>query len=154
MSSISKTFLLMTQRYAGPMRLIFVRIYYMEVDESTLLARERTSLATERNRLANERTFLAWTRTGLACVGGGLAIMRFLIFQTVTHQMMSQLVGGILVVLGIAIFGLSLFDYRRTYKKLSVHNGFAGSVGAVSAISFVLIAVSLVLLFIAFRFTG
>ena len=121
------------------------------IDESTLLARERTVLATERNRLANERTFLAWTRTGLGSVGGGLAIIRFLVFQNFIHQVMSQMLGGVLVLLGLIIFVLSFFDYKNSCKALKVQSGYAGSIWTIGAISFVLIIVSLVLLWIALR---
>lgn len=127
---------------------------FKDTEVRNLLARKRTLLATERNRLANERTFLAWTRTGLASVGGGLAIIRFLTFQHLMHQVMSQVIGGVLVLLGIAIFALSFFDYRNSYRKLRVKNGFAGSVWTISVICFVLIAVSAVMLFIAFKFSG
>lgn len=120
------------------------------VDERTILARERTALANERNKLANERTFLAWIRTGLAAVGGGLAIIRFLTFQNSSHQILSEITGSILVILGIAIFGLSFFDYRSSYKKLKVEKCYAGSIWATTIISVVLIVVSIILLFIAF----
>jgi putative membrane protein len=120
-------------------------------DENTLLARERTHLARERNRLANERTFLAWIRTGLASVGGGLAIIRFLTFQHLSHQITAQIVGSILVGLGIAIFFLSLFDYKRTCESLKLESGCASSVRVMSVISFILIGISFALLIIAFR---
>jgi putative membrane protein len=122
-------------------------------DENTLLARERTTLANERTRLANERNYLAWTRTGLASVGAGLAIIRFLTFRNINHQMTSQAIGGILVALGIFIFSISLLDYKKSSDKISVKNGYAGSLWTVCTISFTLITVSIILLFIAFRFT-
>lgn len=123
----------------------------IDPDERVLLARERTALANERNRLANERTYLAWIRTGLASVGGGLAVMRFLIFNNPTHQLAAQIAGSILVILGILIFFLSFFDFRKSYQKLQLKEGFTGGVGTISLISFVLILVSFVLLLIAFR---
>lgn len=125
-----------------------------ETDERILLARERTELSKERSRLANERTFLAWIRTGLASVGGGLAIAHFLTFHDATHQILAEVVGCILVILGIVIFGLSFFDYRSSYQKLHVKGVYAGSVGVISAISFTLIAISLVLLAIVFKILG
>lgn len=121
-----------------------------EIDERILLARERTELAVERNRLANERTFLSWIRTGLASVAGGLAMLRFLTFQNTTNQMMSQAAGGILVLLGVAFFILSFFDYRSSYKKLKFQTGYAGSLWIICAISFTLTVVSVILLIIAF----
>lgn len=122
-------------------------------DENTLLARERTMMASERTRLANERNYLAWTRTGLASVGGGLAIIRFLNFQNLNHQMTSQAIGCVLVLLGIGIFSLSFLDYKRSSEKLRVVHGYAGSIWSVCIISFVLITVSLILLLIAFKFS-
>lgn len=120
-------------------------------DESTILARERTSLANERTRLANERNYLAWTRTGLASVGGGLAIIRFLTFQNLTHQLAAQIIGCILVGLGIVIFSLSFLDYKHSSEKINVTHGYAGSVWTIWGISFVLITVSIILLLIAFK---
>jgi putative membrane protein len=130
----------------------------VDQDERTLLARERTSLANERNklanernRLANERTFLAWVRTGLASVGGGLAIIRFLTFQDRNHQILAQIIGCLLVALGISLFILSFFDYKHSYQKLRIKDGYAGSVASMSAIAFVLTIVSISLLLIAFK---
>ena len=113
---------------------------------------ERILLAKKQTLLANERTFLSWTRTGLACVGGGLAIIRFLTFQNSSHQLLAQLMGSVLVLLGVSIFTLSLFDYMDSYKKLQIKNGYAGSVWTISTITFILITVSLLLLLIAFKF--
>lgn len=117
-----------------------------KVDESTKLARERTVLAHERSRLANERTFLSWIRTGLASVGGGLAIIRLLSFQSSTHQIISQVVGCVLVILGVAMFTLSFLDYKNHNSRYQAQNGVLLTVGAVGVISFVLVCVSLVLL--------
>lgn len=122
-----------------------------EMDERILLARERTVLAKERNRLANERTFLAWTRTGLAMVGGGFAMVRLLTFQTLTHQIMAKGIGVALLGLGLLIFALSFLDYRNSFKKLKMKNGLAGSVWTISAISLVLIVITLGFILIAAR---
>lgn len=119
-------------------------------DERVHLAKERTLLANERNRLANQRTFLAWVRTGLATVAGGLAIVRYLTFNTESHRIVSQIVGCILVLLGIGIFSVSFFDYKSSYKKLKVKGGYAGSLWMISSIAWVLAAVSIVLLLIVF----
>ena len=115
-----------------------------DVDERTLLARERTALANERNRLANERTFLAWIRTGLASVGGGLAVIRFLEFRNINHQILSQITGSMLVILGIAIFGLSFFDYRKSFKKLKIEKKNEVSLWTTTIISLVLIIISFI----------
>ncbi len=119
-------------------------------DQQIALALERTQLAGERNRLANERTFLAWVRTGLASVGGGVAVIRLLTFENTQHQFLAQIIGSVLVLLGITIFFLSFLDYIRTNKKLEVKNGKA-SLFSVTLISIVLILASLILLFITFK---
>lgn len=115
-------------------------------DEQVYLARQRTTLSRERSQLSNERTFLSWIRTGLASVGGGVALVRLLTFQTPIHEGVAYVVGVALVILGIAIFILSLFDYSKSSAKLNVQNGFAGSRYFVTIIVFVLIAVSIALL--------
>jgi len=123
----------------------------MPENENVQLAKERTFLANERNRLANQRTFLAWTRTGLACVAGGLAIIRFFTFENYTHQITSEIVGFILVFLGIAIFFLSFFEFESNHKKHHIQKAYVGAIWSIRAITFVLIFVSIALLFIALR---
>ncbi|MGZ3633017.1 MAG: YidH family protein [Parachlamydiaceae bacterium] len=123
-----------------------------DVNETVQLARERTDLARERNRLANERTFLAWIRTGLASVGGGLATIRFLNFQHLSHEIVSQIVGSVLVILGITIFLLSYLDYKKRFNRLELQSGYTNSIHTIGAISLVLIAISCALLIIAFNF--
>ena len=122
-----------------------------DIDERILLAREQTFLAQERSYLADLRTFQSWIRTGLAAVGGGLALMRLLIFQSFTHQLLSQISGGILVLLGILIFILSYIDYRNSCKTFYIHPGYAGSLYFCCLISVVLVLVSILLLSIAFK---
>jgi putative membrane protein len=119
-------------------------------EERTLLAEKRTALANERNRLSNERTFLAWVRTGLATVGGGVAIMRLLSFENLHHRLLAQLVGAVLVILGVVIFILSSFDYASSYKKMKLKNGFISSMWWIISISVVLCILSMILLFITF----
>lgn len=85
--------------------------------ERTLLARERTLLARERTRFSAERTLSSWIRTGLASVGGGFAIIRLLVFQAISHRIMANIIGEILIVWGIVILVLSLIDYRKSCKK-------------------------------------
>ena len=122
-----------------------------DLDERIVLSKERTRLAGERNKLANERTYLAWIRTGLASVGGGFAIIRFLSFENYGHQVLAVTIGCVLVALGIGIFILSYMDYRDSYKKLKVQVNYAGSLWAISTMTFVLILLSLAMLLIAFR---
>lgn len=121
--------------------------------ERTSLAKERTRLASERNRLANERTFLSWIRTGLAIVGGGIAVMRLLTFEHILHQHMAQVSGMILIILGLSMFVLSAFDYRRSMEELKVFPGLAGSTATILTIVLVLVGVctTLILALISFQ---
>ena len=115
------------------------------------MARERTDLAIERNRLANERTFLAWLRTGLASVGGGIAVIRLLTFNNVVHQRTSQLVGSLLVLLGVAIFLFSYADYRNSFKRLKITSISNRYIGVMLIISLMLSVLSILLLYIVFN---
>lgn len=119
-----------------------------DIVERVLLAKERTSLANERNKLANERTFLAWLRTGLASVGGGVAIIRLLPFQNSKNQFIAEILGSILVILGITIFFMSFLDYRTNFRITTKH-GFASSIWFTSVIMFVLEIISIFLLLVA-----
>jgi putative membrane protein len=118
-------------------------------NEQIILAHERTDLASERNRLASIRTFLAWTRTGLASVGGGLAVIRFLLFSNTTHEIVAQIVGCILVFLGILIFLFSFLDYRKNMITFKLKDRYAGSIAFGLIITIILVSISIALLFIA-----
>jgi putative membrane protein len=83
----------------------------------TSLAQERTYLAKDRTRLASERTYLSWLRTGLASVGGGIAIIRLLSFRSEEHQLTAQMMGVLLVLIGISMFILSSVDYLKCYPR-------------------------------------
>jgi putative membrane protein len=113
-----------------------------------MMAKERTMLASERNRLASERTFLAWVRTALASVGGGFALIRFFYFENPTHQFMIRLVGDVLILLGIGILIVSLFDFFESYKRLKPTKPGAGYYGAIS-ITFILVIISVILLVVS-----
>lgn len=117
-------------------------------DVSTALARERTAMAAERNRLANERTFLAWIRTGLASVGGGVAFIRFIFFKNPTHQLIAQAIGGMLILLGLTIFILALFDFLRTDKQLRLKLAPSGVNYFVTLIAVTLFIISIFILLI------
>ena len=119
-----------------------------DLNEQLLLARERTFLAQERNRSALERTFLAWMRTGLACVGGGIAVIRLLTFQNPIHILFSHIIGSTLVLLGILVFFLSYLDFRSSNKNFPSRDSFAGSLGAISILTFILVAIFIALLII------
>jgi len=111
---------------------------------------ERDSLARERTCLAAERTVSAWVRTGLASVGGGFAIVRFLVFQDVSHRLIANWVGEALIIWGICIFMFALSDYRASYKKLGSTRSPWHTWWITATIS-IFVLVSLLLLFIAFN---
>lgn len=93
----------------------------MDDDDENLrvgLAKDRNLLAKERTRFSAERTISSWLRTSLASVGGGFAIVRLLPFELVSHRIMANVIGEILIIWGTIILILSLVDYRRTCKKL------------------------------------
>lgn len=112
----------------------------------TSLAQERTDLAKDRNRLASERTYLAWLRTGLASVGGGIAVMRFLTFRTVEHQLTAQLMGVLLVLVGICMFILSSVDYLKCFSRFEseFEDGCATRMTAAIGFTFALISIILI----------
>lgn len=122
----------------------------MTSEDQVTMAHERTVLAGERTVLANERTFSAWIRTGLANVGGGVAIIRLLIFHNPTHLFLAQVIGCVLILLGIAIFLMAYLDYKKGHEKLQMHSGYAGSMWAVTGIVTVLVFISVTLLLISF----
>lgn len=78
---------------------------------------KRGLLSEERTKLAAERTFLAWLRTGMTSIGIGIAIARFIIFREIEHQQLGHLVGQLLILWGISIFGFALISYNRTMRR-------------------------------------
>lgn len=105
-------------------------------------------LANERNRLANERTFLAWMRTGLASVGGGVAVMRLLYFHNISHKILANLAGGILIVLGISIFCFAVFDYKKGFKRLKLEKEYNKTLYVIATIAMIFTIVTIILFLI------
>lgn len=124
---------------------------YKSIDEKLLLAREQTLLAQERSHLADLRTFQSWIRTGLAVVGGGLALMRLLAFEAVSHRFAAQASGETLVFVGIIVFIFSYIDYHNSCKRRDIRYGYTGSTIFCFLLSTILVLISLVLMWIAFR---
>ena len=71
-------------------------------------------LSEERTILSKERTILAFMRTGLAFIGVGLVVM------SVIKELMFQLTGAVLVIIGFA----EVFEsVRRLYVKRKEMDG-------------------------------
>ena len=111
----------------------------------------RDDLASERTLLAAERTFSAWIRTGLAAVGGGLAIARALVFNSNMHKAMSFMIGGLLVTCGAGIFVYALMSYHRVCVRLSGDGLLKNSLGAMIAITAVLLIIAALVFWIIFQ---
>lgn len=111
----------------------------------------RDRLAQVRTLLAAERTFSAWIRTGLAGVGGGLIIIRLIPFRNVVHQRAAQTIGQLLIIWGAAIFVFALWDYRHTYRTLSLKEVSRPFSWTLAISSGVLLAAALIILLITFR---
>lgn len=84
----------------------------------------------QREHQANERTFLAWLRTSIALIGFGFALTRFGIFLrqleiSLTREniisnglLNSENLGIALVVLGILVIGVALYNYDRAFWQI------------------------------------
>lgn len=84
----------------------------------------------QREHQANERTFLAWLRTSIALIGFGFAIARFGIFvrqlemslnsvASSNHDRVnSENIGIGLVVFGIIIIAIALWNYNRIFWQI------------------------------------
>lgn len=79
--------------------------------------------------LAAERTLLAWVRTGLAMMGFGFVVARFGLFlrelaaargvEPLRHVGMSQYVGIVLVLLGIAVHVLAAVQHVGFVRRFN-----------------------------------
>lgn len=84
----------------------------------------------QREHQANERTFLAWLRTSIALIGFGFALTRFGIFlkqleisltrESLTNNglLNSENLGIALVILGILVIGVALYNYNRAFWQI------------------------------------
>jgi len=99
-------------------------------------------LASERTLLAAERTFSAWIRTGLAGVGGGLAVARMLLFKSFKHQVVTHVIGALLVLWGASIIIYAIIDYRRTCARLKQEGPSKNSLRALLLMTAVLLIVA------------
>lgn len=85
--------------------------------ERTNLANKRNILALKRNLQAAERTYSAWVRTGFSIVSAGVAFAG-LLNQTVAVTF-SNLVGSLLIIVGLLAFVYGWYGYYKTYKWLN-----------------------------------
>lgn len=118
---------------------------------SNELAEIRTSLAHGRSLYAAERTFAAWIRTGFSISGAGVTLATAL--QNTASRKISLVMGTILILAGIVMFGYALYEYRRSFKYIKdVYNvsddeastqNFKFSMASATFLSVILIAVSL-----------
>lgn len=113
-------------------------------------ASQRIAASAELNRLSNVRTYLAWIRTGLASVGGGIAVIKWLTFDHPSNQVLSKVMGGLLVILGIAIFLMSMMQYRQSHREFGIKDVLAGGLVSITMMSLVLSIISFVLLILVF----
>jgi len=82
-----------------------------------------------RTYFAAERTFLAWIRTGVALMGFGFVVARFGLFLreiasvqgklTSRQPALSLWAGTGLVLLGVAVNGLSAYRYGKLLRQLA-----------------------------------
>lgn len=77
----------------------------------------RDDLAYDRTHLATERTYAAWLRTGLSVAAGGIAVAR-LVPEPARGSLVSLLLGGVFVLLGIAIMGYGAWQFALTTERL------------------------------------
>lgn len=87
-----------------------------------------TRLAAERNRLALERTLMAWTRTATSLIAFGFTI--FQAFQYLDEGdrlrdpfVSPQLVGTVMIVIGISALILAWVQHRQELAALRVEYG-------------------------------
>jgi len=88
---------------------------------------------------ANERTFLAWVRTSIAVIAFGFLVERFDLFLafvapsalqnkiTVSRGEFGQFAGLVLIILGIAMIGVSAFRFARNAREIDDAKTFPGT---------------------------
>jgi putative membrane protein len=107
------------------------------------------TLSLERTLLSAQRTFSAWIRTGLAALAGGLAITRIIIFKTLSHERAAHMAAYMLIVWAGGIFVLAYYDYKRLIYQLKQTNDYTISLWRLNSITFILLAVVVILLWVA-----
>lgn len=80
---------------------------------------------------ANERTFLAWVRTGIAVMAFGFVVAKFDLFLRLAgaqaastklvlggHQLVGDVSGLLLIVVGAAMIALAALRFRKTAQDI------------------------------------
>jgi putative membrane protein len=129
----------------------------IELKSSNELADERTQLAVVRTIVALDRTLMAWVRTATSLISFGFTIYKF--FQQLQQERASTVHhllgprGVAMVMIGVAVFGLTLatWQHRRETRKLhqryaqygpfdrSLTAGLALTISSLGLIGFVLV---------------
>ena len=88
---------------------------------------------------ANERTFLAWVRTAIAVMAFGFIVEKFDLFLeiaaptlaarslSIPGQKLGNIVGLSLIVLGVAMVGLSIVRFLQTAKAIDSAERYPGT---------------------------
>jgi putative membrane protein len=87
-----------------------------------------TRLAAERNRLALERTLMAWTRTATSLIAFGFTIYQIFRYLSESERLADpyvspQLVGTVMIVIGITALILAWVQHRQELAALRVEFG-------------------------------
>ncbi|HEY9889189.1 MAG TPA: DUF202 domain-containing protein [Candidatus Obscuribacterales bacterium] len=84
----------------------------------------QVELAKQRNHLAADRTLLAWARLSLTMIGIGFGVEQTvgLLYQAISdgHSVVrpNQILGLLLVGLGLYALGMAIVDYRQELRRL------------------------------------
>ena len=76
----------------------------------------RDQMATQRTIFANERTLMAYLRTAMTVSVGGFAALKF------SDDLYLEIIGGILVPIGILLAIYSFLRYRQKQKLIESHH--------------------------------
>lgn len=87
-----------------------------------------TRLAAQRNRLALERTLMAWTRTATSLIAFGFTIYQIFRMLSESERLREpyvspQLVGAVMVVIGICALTLAWVQHRQELAALRAEFG-------------------------------
>jgi putative membrane protein len=84
---------------------------YSKINPEEMILRDH--LAYDRTILANETTLLAYLRTSMALLAGGATLIRLF-----PSDIYFQLLGGVMLLLGIIITVIGMFRFSTITKRL------------------------------------